>query len=153
QTRELAGKRRVDEQRAAKERIATELLASLEALKHAAAANPGARTDPKVALVARIEGDHLLLPWESDPATRGFREAMARTPAFAPKIAEAKQAECARRDLETVVRSYTEALHAAATPLQSAYARLLLARLLAKRGKTAEAEAQARQVLRAPVDM
>lgn len=59
QNLELAGKRRLDEQRAAKERIAREMLALLETLKRAAMANPGAGSDSPIALVARVEAGHL----------------------------------------------------------------------------------------------
>lgn len=146
QSLELAGKRRLDEQRAAKERIAREMLARLESLKRAA-------SDPQIALVARVESGHLLLPWESDPAVRRFRELTARPPAFAASLSRGEQAEFAGRDLDTAARSYAEALRLSADPLQSAYSRLLLARALGKQRRTAEAATEARQVLQAPVDM
>lgn len=151
QNLELAGKRRLDEQRAAKERIAREMLALLETLKRAAMANPGAGSDSPIALVARVEAGHLVLPWESDPAR--FRELTTRPPGFAASLARGEQAEFAARDPDAAARAYADALRAVVNPFQSAYARLLLASVLDRQRRTAEAAAEARQVLRAPVDM
>jgi signal transduction histidine kinase len=141
QNRELAGKRRLDERRAAHQRVARDLLARVEA-----------RPATAVALTAAVESGRLVVPWESDPATHRFQELMAQ-PGFAAAIARAEQAEFAGGERGAAVERYREAVRAARHPAQVAYARLLLARALDKQGRAVEALAEARQVLRAPAGL
>jgi signal transduction histidine kinase len=151
QNRELAGKRRLDEQRAARQRIARELLERLEMLKSAAAAKPGSISDSEIALVARVEAGRLVLPWEDGSAAPRFRDLMARPAGFASAVARGQRAEFAGADLETAAAGYKEALGLSVNPLQAAHARLLLAGVLQKQHRAAESFAEARQVLAAPV--
>jgi len=152
QSRELSGKRRADDARAAKERISRELLARLDALGRAAAQNPDGAHDSEVALAARVESGRVLAPWESSPETDRFRET-TRQPAFAAAVARGEQAEFAARDTGAAVAGYRQALEAATGAVQSTYARLLLARVLEKQGRTAEAIPEARRILDAPPDV
>ena len=149
QNRELAGKHRLDEQRAAGERIAREMLARLEKLKLAVAANPDAPPPPAVALVARVEAGRLVLPWEPEPEARRFH---GWPPAAAAAVSQGERAEYGG-DLNAAAGSYTQALRLASTPFQANYARFLLAGALNKQRRTREAAAEARPVLDAPAEM
>ena len=64
QNRELAGKRRQDERRVVREWLGRELLARAEQVKAAALRDPQGPA-PEVAMVARVEGNRLVPPWET----------------------------------------------------------------------------------------
>ncbi len=153
QNRELALKHRLDEQRAAKERVAHEMLAHLEGLRGAVVQNPDAPAVPEIALVARIEGGRLLLPGDSETTERAFREATNHPPEFREAIQRGERAEFERGGAAAAVEQYTEALRLAVSPLQSAYARYQLVGALAKDGRAAAAVVQARQLLEAPMEL
>ena len=148
QSRELAEKRQGDVQRAVRDGIARDLLARLESLKQTVLANPQA-DDPRLALVAEVDSGRLLAPWETDPAVHRVNELKSRPP-FSIALARAQQAENSPGDPQAAVRAYREAIAAAQDPLQAAYARLLLARLLNQRGQAAEAAGEARTILASP---
>ncbi len=145
QSREL---RQADVQRAVRDGIARELLARLESLKATVLSNPQT-ADPRLALVAEVDSGRLLPPWETDPAVRRLNELKGRPP-FSTALARAQQAENSPGDARDAVRAYRESISAAEDPLQAAYARLLLARLLTQRGRAAEAAVEARAVLASP---
>jgi len=145
QNRELAAKRRLDERRLLRERLAADLLARAEKLKQSASA-------PEIALAAAVEGGRLEPPWESDPGVVRFRELMAQ-PLFAEAVARGERAQFAAKRLAAAVSGFRAALRVARDPLQDTYARLLLARALKEAGQDAEALAEARRVLRSPLTM
>ncbi len=153
QNRELALKHRLDEERAARERVAGEMLARLEAMKARIAEKPNAPAGPDVALVAHVESGRLVLPGDPEAAERAFREATDRPPGFRAAIRRGEQSEFERGGAAMAVESYTQALRLAANPLQAAYARYQLAGALAKQGRSAAAAALARQVLETPVEL
>jgi signal transduction histidine kinase len=153
QNRELAQKHRLDERQAAKERIAREMLTRLDSLRAAIAQNPETPWPREVALAARIEGERLLLPGDLELTERAFREATDRSPGFREAIRRGERAEFEHDGLPAAVRSYTEALRLAASPLESAYARYQLAVTLSKQGRSAAAMAEARQLLEAPLEL
>jgi signal transduction histidine kinase len=144
QNRELAGKRRLDERHALRERVARELLAHADGLRGSDA--------PEVAMVATVEGGRLVPPWETDARAIRFRE-LAAEPGFAAAVARGERAQFAQKDPFAGAERFREALSAGRDPLQAAYARLLLARALSQGGMHTEALAQARLVARAPIAM
>jgi anti-sigma regulatory factor (Ser/Thr protein kinase) len=151
QSRELSAKRRADEQQRVRERIARELLARLEEIRRSVVIHPDGAGGPELAWVARVESGRVLAPWESSPEVDRFRE-LVRQPEFSADIAHGEQAEFARRDPAAAASHYRLAMKSSTVAMQSAYARLLLARALEKQGKIREATAEAVQVLSSPVE-
>jgi signal transduction histidine kinase len=126
-----------------------ELIVRLERIKLEAATALAARTDsalpgghlnPAVALVATLEGDRPVLPWEADPALKDARSFLGES-GFARRIAQGEREELAARDFGKACELYRQAEAGAQHPVQASYARLLLARSLAASGRDAEARA------------
>ena len=152
QETELAAKRRLDEQRAGLERLRQALVDRLEAIRREAVRNPEQPADPAVALVAPIEENRLILPWEADAGVRRFRQ-WTGEPAFAALLRRAEREEFTPAGgLERAAALYHGAVREAGHPAQAAVARLMLGRVLGKLGRRAEATAEFRQVLSAPTD-
>ena len=157
QDRELAEKRAADDRR----RIASEtrqgLLSRLERLRMAAANADG---DPQltpeqrqtIALVARVEHERLVLPWEAAPALGAFSVALDRG-RFADLIRLGEREELADRVYEKAVEAYRRALASARAPSHAAFAKLLLARALTHSGRRQEAEALYRSLLQVPPEI
>ncbi len=134
QDRELAGKRAVDQRRAAVDQLRRELSSRLEAIelqeinRLIRSPNPnwaGGSGDPAVIFTARVENDQLVLPWESasQPDTATSTE-------FAEHRQAGEAAEFIKKDYATAAAAYRLALASAQRPRESAEARLLLARTL-----------------------
>jgi signal transduction histidine kinase len=140
QDRELAAKRAVDQRSAAVEQLRRELSSHLETIKlqeinalmRSADSTrlPGAE-NPAIIFTAKAEGDRLLLPWEV-PAPE-------QSAVFATHRKEGETQEFTRKDDPGAVAAYRLALASACSPVESAEARLLLARALYKAGKMDEA--------------
>ena len=145
QERELAIKRAADRRHDALDQVHRELSARLEAIKlqeinrliRAPASSP--HENPAVVFTATLEGDRVVLPWEAHS-----EQPASESPEFAR---HRQDGEGARSSPNTILAphpasAYRQALAAARTPLETAEARLLLARALAKAGDAGEAAAQ-----------
>lgn len=147
QERELAERRRV-------ERVRQELHARLEQirLQETAPAQDGRYRHPATVLVASARDRRLILPWEAgEPAAR-LRQLLSQ-PGFEHKLREGERLEFVEGRLAQAERAYSAAMAAARHPQQAAWARLLRARALDKLGRAAEARADFRSLLAAPLDV
>jgi signal transduction histidine kinase len=140
QDRELAAKRAIDQRRAAVDQVRRELASRLEAIKlqeinrfirEPSSGGTQNSDNPAVIFAGRLEGDHLLLPWEASP-TQDSAE-------FARRRQEGETQEFVRKNNAAAVGAYRSALTSAHSPVESSEARLLLARALSKAGNTEEA--------------
>ena len=153
QDRELSAKHAADQRRIEVDQIRRELGARLEVIRQteinrqmrpAGAIRTQDSASPAVVLSAAMDGDHVVLPWET-PSPK-------ESPAFARRRQEGEAAEFARKDDPGAAAAYRLALAAAGSPSESAEARLLLARSLSKSGKADEAFRLYRTLLDAPVE-
>jgi len=158
QERELTEKRRADERRRLVNQLSQDLLSRLELIKwevvsalarHNDLASPAVYANSAVALVASIDDQKLLLPWERDTRAEQTRKLLSH-PDIEPIIRQGEQQEFAAGQLEKAVRSYQAAMQAARHPIQVANARLLHALALGKLGRRQEALAQFRILLQTP---
>ncbi|MCG6956208.1 MAG: hypothetical protein LJF04_09465, partial [Gemmatimonadetes bacterium] len=150
QERELTRARLGDERRRVTRDLRQELASHLEAVAlrqvTAIAARPellraGAYPDSTVALVARISGGRLVLPWENDHSKEESRRLLSQG-SFAQRIREAERAEFADNAPARAADLYRTALQAAQSPVQALHARLFLARSLAEAGRPRDATTQ-----------
>lgn len=149
QERELAEKRRDEEQQRQVLLVRQELLNRLERIKLEALSALAAGRDyqhPATVLVARVEGDRIVLPWEAGRSREEFRRAVSE-PGFARDIREGEREELIERRFPEAAARYREALRLARKPAQRAYARLLLARALVKADNHSDAAAHYRELL------
>jgi len=155
QERELAGKRAAEERLRRGQEIGQHLLVRLERIKleetQQAAARPEklagfAYRNSETILIGLVVDGRLLLPWEFSTSVQESRSALEQS-AFRRKIQDGEQAEFAFRDPARAASLFREAA-AAPVGVQNAYARLLLARALAKSGKKADAISHYRELLR-----
>jgi len=147
QERELAANRLIDQRRIAIDQVRRELSARLEAIKLQEIIDTGQRRNsdnPAVVLVARVEGDRLVLPWQFPAPTESA--------AFAENREAGENFEFAKRDYAGATVAYRLALASARSPSESAEAHLLLARALSKSGAIAEAFKLYQDLLNAPTD-
>ena len=153
QERELAAKRAIDRRRSAVDQLRRELSSRLEAIKlqeinrlmrSPNGNRPQDSASPAVIFTARLEGDHLVLPWEGS--------APDDSAAFARHRLEGEAREFTKKDDAGAAAAYRLALAAAGSPSESAEARLLLARTLSKGGKLEEASRLYQTLLNAPPD-
>jgi len=158
QERELAQKRMLDERRRMGSEIGQHLLVRLEKIKlqeSSAAADwtqLSAKRDyvnPEVALIGMVEGDRLLLPWEENKKSEEFRRLLSSYD-FSRKIQLAESEEFAKKDFIRAAGLYRQLMESAQESLQRGYARLLLARALAKSGRNKEALSHYRRILDLP---
>lgn len=158
QERELAGKRWADERRRLAGEIGQQLLVRLEKIKlrevsalERQTPNDRGRSylNPEVVLVAWVENHRFVLPWEVERNGEEFRRLLSHAE-FAEKIGQAENEEFARKRFVRAAELYREAMNAARYSAQAAYARLLLARALAKAGRRPEAQAHYRRILLLP---
>ena len=141
QERELASKRAADERYQATEQLRRELTSRLETIRLQQINRlirglrwTGPPEDPAVVFVAKPKDDRLLLPW--DPAALPQPPA---SPEFTRLRESGEHLELIAKDYPGAVAAYRQALSSARTPVESAEARLLLARTLAKAGSSDEA--------------
>ena len=158
QERELADKRLADDRRRLVSDIRHELLSRLERIKlealsaRANAAASQSRLDGQsrdIVLVTPIENGRLVLPWDRSTGADAFTAALDETP-FADAIHEGERDELVGKQFDLAVRAYRRALAAARLPAQTAFARLFVARALAKSGRNQDAAAEYRKVLLVP---
>lgn len=158
QERELAEKRLADDRRRAVAQIRQDLLAKLETIKfeeltaladREAGGPSRSYVNPAVALVALIEDDQVVLPWEAGNTVQTARTQLADA-AFASLIRQGQRAELRAGDFSSSIELYSRAVEAARYPTQSGYARLLLARALSSAGRDREARAHYRRLLALP---
>jgi len=102
--------------------------------------------NPEVALLGLVDGDRLLMPWELD---RKLEESLRllNQPNFRAEIGQAERMEFSGGGPDQAATLHAQILKKAAEPVQREYARLLLARALAKAGKKTEALALYRTIL------
>ncbi|MFB3067859.1 MAG: hypothetical protein ACE1ZI_01200, partial [Acidobacteriota bacterium] len=140
QERELAERRRAEETRRLASDVGQQLLVRLEkiklqevsALESQADKNRGWKyVNPEVVLLASLEENRLLLPWELNRNSEESKSLLGQA-SFAAKIQQAEREELVKKDLLRATELYQESMQLAQHPVQAAYARLLLARALAK---------------------
>ena len=161
QERELAEKRALDEQHRRMSEIRQELLTHLERIKLKQVRSMATQTngistldyaDSELVLVAFVENNQLVLPWERNPAADDFQQLLAE-PAFAQRIQQGEQEELAAKQSSKAAALYREAMRVARKPAQAAYAQLLLARSFAKSGQQSEADVQYKEILARPSEL
>ena len=161
QDRELAEKRRADEQRRVVAEIRQQLLGRLERIKleevTARAAEPDnapRRTfhNPAVMLVGWVDNNRLGLPWDLNPTADRARTLLAERE-FARSIERGERAELVDKRFAQAAGWYREAMGAGRSPVQAAYARLLLARALAKADNWNAASSAYQEILTLPSDV
>lgn len=150
QERELAQKRAVDERKRLTLEIGRELHLRLERLKieeapriEAALAGPDeyAPSDPVLVGFGWVEDGRLVLPWQSSSSSgRTLRNSLS-APVVAEAVRSGERAEFERKDPRLAADLYGKALSSVARPGMP-YIRLLLARALAKSGRSAQAYEQ-----------
>ncbi len=155
QERELAERRRAEETRRLASDVGQQLLVRLEkiklqevsALESQADKNRGWKyVNPEVVLLASLEENRLLLPWELNRNSEESKPLLSEA-SFAAKIQQAEREELVKKDLLRATELYQESMQLAQHPVQAAYARLLLARALAKSGRMREAQVHYRELL------
>jgi signal transduction histidine kinase len=158
QERELVEKRTAEERLRRGQEIGQRLLVRLERTKLEETQLVVPRTDelsnfayknPETILIGLVVDGRLLLPWEFAPAVQESRRALEQT-AFRRKIQDGEQAEFQLKDPARAAAFFRAAATASREAAQEAYARLLLARALAKSGKKADAVSHYRDLLRLP---
>ncbi len=158
QEKELAQKRAVDERRRLAGEIGQHLLVRLEKVKlqeSSAAANwnqLSAQRDyvnSEVVLIGLVEGNRILLPWEENQKSEEFRRILSSSN-FSRRIQLAEKEEFAKKDFLRAAELYRQTMKTAQEPVQRGYARLLLARVLAKAGRKKEALSHYRRILDLP---
>jgi signal transduction histidine kinase len=138
QDRELSTKRAADQRLAAVSQSRRELTASLEAIKLQeinrvirGSNQPQDSNNPAVVFSATLDGDRLVLPWETPPPPESAE--------FAQHHKEGEALEFVKKDYAAAAAAYRLGLSSARHPSESANARLLLARALVKAGNPDEA--------------
>ena len=158
QEKELAGKHEAEERERRIVLARQELLATLERIKlqelsarsgQGPALRWARRPHAAVVFVAPIEDGRLVAPWEAPAGQQAFSE-QVNGGAFGRMLAHGEQQELRARDLTTAAGAYRECLRLARHPVQAAYARLLLARVLAKSGGKDAAVVEYRRLLDEP---
>jgi len=158
QERELAEKRRAEETRRLASEIGHQLLVRLEKIKLqevSALESRGIKlrewkyVNPEVVLVAPVEKNRLLLPWELNRNSEESRRLLSEAK-FAAKIQQAEREELVKKDLVRATQLYLDSVHLAQHPVQVAYARLLLARALEKSGQSRKAQEHYGEILLLP---
>jgi signal transduction histidine kinase len=155
QERELAEKRVADERRRVVQKTRQELLARLERIKFEVASAFATKQEnarfrreenPSVVLAAPLEEGRLILPWEPNASVQGARRFL-ESAGFSDQIRRGEAEEFGGKKYGAAASSYRAAQNSARHPAQAAYARLLLARVLAKSGEKRRAQELYRTVL------
>lgn len=161
QQKELAQKREAEDRQHALREIRERLLSKLEviesrALDQRAAQQPATwsvmPSDASVALIAWLDGNRLALPWQTDRSITKFPQPHAETQ-FERKLRDGMRAELSEGNPGKAVPLYLQATQSARLPVQSANARLLLARALFKSGRRDQALAIERQISLLPFEI
>jgi len=149
QERELAEARLLQERSRVARQLGQDLLVHLKQLwtrSEAAGESTTVPYDPplisQVVFSAAVRDGRLILPWDvRDPGL---------SPADVPLLRRGEREELAAGDLDAAATTYQRALDGAENQDQAALARLFLARVLAKRNRSEEAEAQYQALLGLP---
>lgn len=150
QQRELDEKRLADERRRIAAEIGQKLLVRLEKIKvrEVSATASGAQSlsareypSPEVVVTCLADGRRLLLPWEAEQRADTLGHALSEVE-FSEKIRLAEQDEFRREEYASAHKLYLECIETAQHPAQEAYARLSLARVLAKSDRASESLAE-----------
>lgn len=158
QERELAQKRMKDERLRTAREIGQHLLVRLEKIKlqEASAASNWTQlsairdyVNPEVVLIGLIDRNRLILPWEENQEKEKFRRLLGSSD-FSQKIQRAEQEEFAKKNFLRATDLYRQTMKTAKEPVQRGYARLLLARALAKSNRKSEAKTHYRSILALP---
>jgi len=158
QERELAGKRAAEERLRRGQEFGQHLLVRLERIKleetQRAAALPEKLSgftykNPEVILIGLVVDGRLGLPWEFSPAAQESRKALEQE-GYLRKIQDGEQAEFQLKDPARAAALFRAVAAASRDAAQKAYARLLLARALAKSRKKTEAIYHYRELLSLP---
>jgi hypothetical protein len=126
--------------------IATRIMRSQ--VSHPTTAGRPVRRDAEVVFIAPIEGGRLIAPWDRRPQPGGDSSAEWST-----LVQKAEFQEFNRSNAPEAERLWHAAIEHARLPDLEAYARLGLARTLRKEGRSREAAAHYRNLLRLPVDV
>jgi signal transduction histidine kinase len=154
QERELGEKRIADELGRSVVQVRGALTARLQAIESQAlsvyARNRSDSRDPlyadsAVRLVAEVAGGRLVLPWE--------RASHIQDDSFADRIRAAEYAEFRRGDHHAAASHFREAIDVTRDVGRQGYARLSLARVLAKLERRSESEAEFAKVFRLGLDV
>jgi signal transduction histidine kinase len=158
QDRELAQKRIIDERRRMAREFGRRLLVRIEEIK-IEEAGPGAdRTEfsgtrayrnREVVLIGLVDGNRLVLPWEANQEAERFHRLLMQSD-FAQEIRRAEKEEFDKRDFPQAVAVYRQAMKTGRGSAQASYARLSLARALAKADREKEALEHYRTILARP---
>ena len=158
QERELAQKRIADEHRRIAREIGQALLARLERIKLEEAA--AAASDPRhfsrrrylnaeVVFVAKVVDNHFILPWDV-ARPPGASSVSDQNTEFARAMRQAEYQEFAIKDYPRASDLYRRSAGSAAALDQEGYARLQLARALAKMKRPRESLSEYQKVLSLP---
>ncbi len=142
QETELAQTRALEARRTQVEQVRRELLARLDAVKlreinrwirlPAAPSEIEQPPDSSLVFVSALDGDRLVMPWESAPKANTSRE-------FAKYRSEGESLEFIRKDFAGAASAYHQAFDASRSDSESCEAGLLEARSLMKDGRSKEA--------------
>ena len=157
QEKELSAKRIADDRERRAREIGRDLLLRLERLKLEEAqkeetifAHPDeyrpARSE--IVMLGLVEDGRLFLPWERPAPTFAAKTETARNARIADLIRAGEKAEFQQKDLPLAESLFRQAYAAGGD--EQEYARLLLARVLVKSGKMAEAVSHYKALLPAP---
>jgi signal transduction histidine kinase len=105
--------------------------------------------NPEVVLVCRVMDNRLLIPWDENSGKENFTENPPNSD-FSLNIRSGEKEEFENGNPEGAVKYFTRALNFTRNPTEQSYARLLLARALAKTGKTGRAAEQYSAILASP---
>ncbi len=161
QEHELSEKRLGDEQQRLLAQVHDDLLERLERIKlREVAALAGQHTPAEAApgveievdLVAHLRDGRLVPPWATGDGSEIARRHLNEN-RYATAIREGERRELIVEDLSGALRSYRLALRTADQPIQRAYARLMLGRVLQKAGQPQEATTHYRAILSLPSDV
>lgn len=160
QERELAATRAAEERQRLANGIGQELLAALERIRlreasvagQSGAVTSAASAGRVVALVGRVQGDRLVLPWETLRAAAEFGQLLSEG-SFAQRIQQGEREEFTGNQCGKAAADYSAAMAMARHPAQNGYARLLLGRALTKCGRRSEARAHDLKLLALPIQL
>ncbi|MCH8254864.1 MAG: HAMP domain-containing histidine kinase, partial [Gemmatimonadetes bacterium] len=161
QEHELSEQRLEDERQRVVDGVHDDLLARLERIKRRETAllagqEPRSETTVpdriKVVLVAHLRDGRLVPPWDGNDRSEIARRHLDEGD-YAAAVREGERRELIVKDLGGAIGSYRQALRTAGHPVQRAYARLMLGRVLTKAGRLQDAATHYRAILSSPSDV
>ncbi|MCH8937380.1 MAG: HAMP domain-containing histidine kinase, partial [Gemmatimonadetes bacterium] len=161
QEHELSEQRLEDERQRVVDGVHDDLLARLERIKlreTALLAGQEPRSETavaeriKVVLVAHLRDGRLVPPWDGNDRSEIARRHLDEGD-YAAAVREGERRELIVKDLGGAIGSYRQALRTAGHPVQRAYARLMLGRVLTKAGRLQDATTHYRAILSSPSDV